>query len=168
MRPKDAQERRDATVRHRLILHAGPEPDIRPEREPQGLDLVLHSVRPLGQYLVGVLRCVEHRGPHVHQKLVRYILVEEVAHAVDEDTLGLAPVAWGVETVWVKGHVEAVREPLAASEPLSHCLGVAVVTPRGDLGAARDWVPCGVGPTDLAVLQNGASADAANGDVRRH
>ncbi len=85
--------------------------------------------------------------------VVGHSLVEQVAHRVDENHLGLRPPQRLGKLLGDELEVEPllVRMPRHAPEPLGERLGVTMRTPGTDLRAAPDRVPGGVGPFDLGV-----------------
>jgi hypothetical protein len=90
-------------------------------------------------------------------------LVEQVAHAVDEDAPGLAPAEREGQQIGVERDGEAV--PVAGIahrvETDGESFGVTVLAPRADLCAARDGAPGGVRPFDAGVFTHAESASCA-------
>ena len=86
-------------------------------------------------------------------KLVRHVLVEQVAHAVHEDQLRLLPQQGSLNACRPELQVEAllVRMPRHATKSLGKRLGVAISTARRDLCAARYRVPRGFRPLDVTI-----------------
>jgi hypothetical protein len=77
----------------------------------------------------------------------RNLLVKEVGHRVDEDQARLFPLEWVLENVRMEGDLEAVGVLgyAHALQPLSHPLGVAMLTPFGHPAAPCHRIPGGVG-----------------------
>jgi hypothetical protein len=119
--------------------------------------IVKVSRQPLGalrQHLEGVPMREQHHSQHLIDVLIGHVLVEEIGHAVDENSLRLLP----------RERLRQVRRPrlhlleglgvlqLAhGGQPGVHRLGVAGAAPRTDLAAAYGWVPRRIGPLDAAV-----------------
>ena len=84
------------------------------------------------------------------------VLVKEIAHRVDEDSLRLLPSQRKLEHVWLKGHLKAVNVVGLAHglQPLGHPLGVTVLTARADFGTAGYGVPGRFGPFDGGVKRH--------------
>ena len=61
--------------------------------------ILSHSFWSFAQNLKCVLRTERHHREHPVYEVVRHTLVEQVAHAVDEDPSRLAPAKWLVEAV---------------------------------------------------------------------
>lgn len=85
------------------------------------------------------------------------VLVEQVAHPIDEDAAGAAPGAGLGKAVRAEREVEAGFEGVAgdAAETFGEAGGVTIVAAGGDFGAAGDGVPGGVGPFDGGVVGDG-------------
>jgi len=79
--------------------------------------------------------------------------VEEVAHRVHEDHLGLTPGERLVQDPLMNRQPEPVRIVRLAHrlEPASHPLRIAIPTPRAHLGAPGQRVPGGLGPLDGGI-----------------
>src|SRR5262249_55480 len=84
----------DTLIGRALILDAGPQPDIR-ERFAVRIQVVphqvAHAVGALGQDDEDVLWTARHYVEELFDEAERHILVEGVAHAVDEGDAGLLP-----------------------------------------------------------------------------
>ena len=108
----------------------------------------------LGEHLVAVLVRRLHHLEDLVDVVVGHVLVEEVAHGVDEDGARLRPAERLVEALGAQLQLEAALVGVAgdAAEALGEGFGVAVGAAGADLGAARDGVPGGVGPLDLRAL----------------
>ena len=89
-----------------------------------------------------------HYVKYAGYELERNILVEEVAHAVDEDGLRLFPGHGQFEGVLVQGQLEGIPVVGGAHglQPFRHAFGIAVLAAGADLGASGEWVPSGFGP----------------------
>ena len=118
------------------------------------LEHVPQSGRSLGQNLVGVPVRSLHDVADGLDVVVGHVLVEEVAHRVDEDHFRRLPPQRLRQLFRHEPEVKSllVRMPGHAPEPLGERLGVAVVAAGRDLGAAADGIPRRVGPFDLGVL----------------
>ena len=80
----------------------------------------------------------------------RDILVEEVAHRVDEHISGLPPSERNSQNVGMESDIEAVSvspEPDPA-EAFRKAFSIAVPAPLADFGAAGDRIPGRLGPFD--------------------
>ena len=137
------------------VLDAHADPDVL--RPGQGGRERGEALVALGQDLEDVMLSLAHRLEDLGDHLIGDVLVEEVAHRVDEDELGLAPLQRKLQAVRPEPQVEAllVRMTGNAAPALRERLGVAVRASRGDLVAARDGVPARGGPLDAAVLGHG-------------
>ena len=89
-----------------LILHAHPHPDVRRPGEPIGQ--LAQAVASLGQDLKGMLRRVEHRIERARDELERHILMEQIAHRVDEDHSGTLPLQRCRQKILMQRQVEAI------------------------------------------------------------
>src|SRR6185295_7471460 len=86
----------------------------------------------------------------VVDEALRYLLVEQVAHRIDEDPPWLSPAERSVEKVGLKGGSKALAIPGLAHglKTFRHSFGVAELAARAHLGASGYRVPGGVGPFD--------------------
>src|SRR5437870_4546645 len=84
---------------------------------------------------------------------IRHRLVEEIAHAVDEDAAGLAPAEWEAQQIGLEGHREPSSVPRIAHrlETDGEPLCVTMLTAGADLGAPRHGVPGRIRPLDAGV-----------------
>ena len=111
------------------------------------------AVCALGEDLVNVMRCFCDNAKHLLDEGIGHILVEEVAHGVDEDSLWLPPFQRKIQCPFV------ARDPKAMSvvglphglQAFCHTLGIAIQTAGADLCAAGDGVPRCLGPFDGGV-----------------
>jgi len=80
----------------------------------------------------------------------RHLLMEQIAHRVDEDNLRLFPFERRFEGLSLNGELETVLVVGLAHgfEARCHALGIAVLASRADLCAAGDGIPGGLGPFD--------------------
>jgi len=132
-------------VRWRFHGHA--DPDVpRPRFAGMRTVPVEQTLRPFGQNLEHVMVSAPHDVEHALNECIGNPLVEQIAHAVDEDPAGSTPAQREIKTVRVKSDVGKLASPPA----LGHSLCVTELAPRGDLRAASDGIPCGVGPLDRA------------------
>jgi hypothetical protein len=85
------------------------------------------------------------------------LLVEQVAHGVDENALPGPPTERLVQLVGHKAKIEALLERMSPhpAESLRKSLGIAMLASRADLRAASDRVPGGVSPLDRRNLGHG-------------
>jgi hypothetical protein len=99
---------------------------------------------------VGALHSVE----HLVDEYARHVLVEQVAHGINEYHAGLAPAQGLLDSLWPQRQIEAKRKGMArnAAKPLREALGVAVIAPATDLSATRYRVPGHVSPFDCATI----------------
>src|SRR5579864_4918281 len=109
-----------------------------------------HPCRSLGQHLKIVLSCFAHDGEDPFDKLVRYILVEQIGHRVDEDFLGLLPFEGKVKTFRPESQIKPlfIGMSLDSSKPFGECFCVTMLTTWANFGTTRDRVPSCVGPFD--------------------
>ena len=121
-----------------------------------GLDETAHQGAALGEHLVDVPIGAFHGVEYALDVLRGNVLVEEIAHRVDEDELRTPPVCGLFEAVGAKGQIKAglERVPLDASEALGKALGIAMVATGADLCAAGNGVPGAVGPLDSAFARH--------------
>ena len=133
-------------------LHRHTHPNIRGPAQIGGE--LGQPLRPLGEDLERVPRGPLHRAEYPLNERERDFLVEEVAHAVDEDPPGLLPCERKLKPVRPQAEVEAllVGMPRDAAPALREGLGVAVLAPRADLVAAGHGVPRRVRPLDGRLL----------------
>ena len=92
----------------------------------------------LGQDLVGVPVGLLHDAADGEDIVKRHVLVEEVAHGVDEDPARLGPEEGLGQLVGDEAEVEALLVGMAghAAKALGEGLGVAMGAAGADLGAA--------------------------------
>ena len=138
------------------VLDAHAPPDVRPiGREAElGPEQVTQPFRTLGQHLVGMPVGPDHHPDDGEDLVVGDVLVEQVAHRVDEDHLGTGQPERLEEFLRDSSQVEPLLVGMAgdAPEPLGEDLGIAVGASRADLGTPPDRVPGDVGPLDGRVL----------------
>ena len=138
-----------------VVLDAHAHPDVgrpvqvgRERGEPLGA---------LGEYLIGVPRCIGHDREHLLYEVRRHLRVEEIAHRVDEDQPRRSPAVGRGQCVLVQGQGEAgpagprVAVVLVLGQP--HRLEAAgerqrvtVVAPRRHSVAPRGGIPGRVCP----------------------
>jgi len=81
----------------------------------------------------------------------RHVPVEQVAHGVDEDRVGLAEAQGGVEHPLVSRHLSEVVLVIRlahGSKAFRHPLCIAMLAARTEFRATRDRIPCGFRPFD--------------------
>lgn len=126
-----------------LVLDADAEPHVgQGKGETEEVPAPHHLAHPfwaLGEDLEGVLRCPPRDVEHVADELLGDVLVEEVAHAVDEDAPRPPPVEGLLEAVRMHANVGEDAGPphrvagrldvavLGGPEALGDGLGVAVL-----------------------------------------
>ena len=115
------------------------------------MEVALHERAALGEHLEDVPIGRFHGVEDAVDERAGDLLMEQVAHGVDEDHAGPLPGKRLRQPFGAQGEVEAVLEGMArhAAEALGQALGVAVVAAACDLGATGDGVPGRVGPFDL-------------------
>ena len=131
-------------------LHGDPHPDVVGNGLHLGASAMPEdqAISALGENLENVLGRAAHDVEDAIDVLHGDLLMEEVAHAVNEDALGGAPAERELELIGV----ERDRETVAVAwiphrlEPSGEALGIAEFAARRDLGAARNRVPRGIGP----------------------
>ena len=108
------------------------------------------AIRPLSQNLESVPIGSTHNIEDSLNEFNWNVLVEEVAHRVDEYSLRLSPAKRQFNHVRLEGQCEAfsVVRLTHGLEPLGHSLRIAEFTSGADLIAARDRVPCRLRPFD--------------------
>src|ERR1700687_1724263 len=113
-----------------------------------------NSTGALREHLKGVPSGTHHDIEDVPDEEFRYRLVEQVAHAVDEHSLGLTPTQREIQLVAMKRRPEARPVARVPHRLEAHCepLGVAVLATRANLRAPRYGIPRGVGPLDGRVI----------------
>jgi hypothetical protein len=163
-RPEQRLERDEACVgvdllqvldpaRERGVLDRDSEPDVardRPALIPVP-DIVAHERAALGQHLVDMPVRLLHRIEHLVDELTVDVLVEQVAHRVHEDHPRLLPERGLFQSRRPERQVESLLVGMSWNAPptLSEAFGVAVVTARTDLGAARHRVPRRIRPFNV-------------------
>lgn len=94
------------------------------------------------------------RGDHHVEYFVNVVLghidVEQVAHGIDENPLGLPPSKWPIQHLRLQGQLETISIVVRAHrfEPVSHSPRVAVRTAGAGMVATRHGVPRRLGPLD--------------------
>lgn len=118
---------------------------------------VAHARASLRQHLVDVPVRRLHGVEHPLDVFPRHVLVKEVAHGVDEDEARATPALRLLHARRAKGEVEPLLVGMSddAPEPLREPLGIAVVAPGAELGAARHRVPGALRPLDCGFPCHG-------------
>lgn len=90
-----------------------------------------------------MLRALSHNIPSLSQKSKVDLMVEQVAHATNENHLRLAPVQRLIEPVRMQGDLEGIilRVTVPSPESLCHPAGVTILAASRDGGASCNWVP---------------------------
>jgi len=141
-----------STVPEAAVLDRHAHPDVaRPRQLWRELD---QPLVPLGQDLEGVLLRAGHHVEHLGDVLIGDVLVEEVAHRVDEHDARAAPAQRHLQALRPQAQVEALLVGVArhTAPALGERLGVAMRASGRDLRASRHRVPRGLGPLDGAHL----------------
>ena len=120
------------------------------------LDEAAHQRTALGKHLIDMPIGALHGVEYALDVLGGNILVEEIAHRIDEDELWTPPLHGLFEAFGAKGQVEArlERVSLDATKTLRKALGIAMVATGANLRAAGDRVPSAVSPLDGAFARH--------------
>jgi len=120
------------------------------------VDVAAHEGTAFGQHLESVPMRFFHGVENLVDIVGRNVLVEQVAHGVDEDHLRLADRKGLFQAAGPKRKIETRFERVIghASEAFGKPFGIAVVAAGADLGAARYRVPRHVGPFDGGILRH--------------
>src|SRR6266536_3796544 len=108
------------------------------------------ALRALGKDLEGVLRTLAHDRERALDEFERDLVLEKVAHRIDEDHARLRPSLRGIEKICMKRRRETrgvTRAPHRV-QSFRHALRVAVLAALADLAAAGYRVPRHLGPLD--------------------
>lgn len=107
-----------------------------------------HQGTALGEDLEDMPVCRLHCAEHLVNEGRWHLLVEEVAHGVDEDQARHAPRERLVEAFGARRQVEPLLKGVAGqtAEAFGKSFGVAMVTAARDLGTPGDGIPGGVCP----------------------
>ena len=139
------EQDRDTDVGPFLVFSADTEPHI-----GQQWQLLFrqraHAARTLGEDLEGVLRSLTHGVPDLFDEVVGDLVVEHVAHRVDEHAARRAPMERLVQAFRMQRDREPVGKRLVVLQGDAFC--VAVVAAGRDFVAAGDGIPGLVGPFD--------------------
>jgi hypothetical protein len=138
-----------------FVFDADSPPDMRCLRRiaQGGAEESAESFCAFREDLVRVPVHAEHDGRDCGDVLVRDVVLEEVAHAVDEHGFRTRPLQWLQELAGDEAEVESllVRVTWDVAEAFSEGFRVAVRASRADLGAATYGVPPGVRPLDFGL-----------------
>src|SRR5580704_16179748 len=144
------------------VLQAHSPPDVREGRRESkaGVKKVSHSKRSLGQHLKCVLVGVLHYFCYFDDVRVGDMLVKEVAHGVDKNSLGPPPSQGFFELLRNESRIEAtlVRVARNATEPLRKYRSVTMCAARTYLRASSNRIPRCIGPFDFGVCRHLAFA----------
>jgi hypothetical protein len=115
------------------------------------IEKLAQAIGALCEDLIGVPVGLGHYGGDGNDVIVRNEIVEEIAHGIHKNHLGLTPAQGFGELFGDEARVEAlfVGMTLHTSEPFGKSLGVAMFAARADFCAASDGIPGRVGPLDL-------------------
>ena len=97
--------------------------------------------------------CGAHHMADLLNVVIRYLVVEEVAHRVDKNLLWRRPPDGVAQFFGYQSQVEAELKgmPLYATESFGERLGITMLTSGADFRAAPDRVPSGVRPLDFGI-----------------
>ncbi len=158
-RPNKADSRRNAaqgvgSLDEPTILDGHAHPDVC--RPPEVRGELNQTPIALRQDLKRVPMGGTHSLEHSSDVRRRDLLVEQVAHRVDEDRLWLAPAKRSIETFGPNPQVEALLVSMSrdATPTLRERLRVAVRTTRRNLSAPGHRIPRRLGPVDTAALRH--------------
>ena len=120
------------------------------------LDETAHQRTTLGKDLIDVPIGALHGVEYALNVLGGNVLVEEIAHRIDEDELWTPPLHGLFEAFGAKGQIEARLERVSfdAAKTLGKALGIAMVATGANLRAASDRVPSAVSPLDSAFTRH--------------
>ena len=142
-----------------MILNRHAAPDM-----PRGVpcpiaaaEIIPHDRTPFGQDLEYVSVRRLHDVEHLVDELRWNVFVEQVAHGIHEHHAGFFPFERLGKAVRSKRDIEPTGKRMTGhtTESLGEPFGVTVVAAPRDLGAARHWVPRGIGPLDLGFVAHG-------------
>ena len=136
------------SIIHAVVLDGCANPDVFGPGKP-GSELAQPG-RPFRQCLEPVPGRLDHGLECAEYEIVRDVLVEQIAHRVDEDEHRLLPFQGQPYPVVPQADVEALLEWVVrnATKTFREPLRVTVLAAGAHLGAAGDRVPAGVGPFD--------------------
>jgi hypothetical protein len=111
---------------------------------------IAHERGALAEDLVGVPIGPLHGVKDARDKFVRDFLVKEIAHGIHEDHSRLPPPERLLQPLGPQGQIKSGLKGMArrATKALRKSLGVTVVAPGADLGAAGYRIPRRIGPLD--------------------
>ena len=95
-----------------------------------------------------------HRVEHGIDEAARHLLVEQVAHRIDEDHARPTPGKRLAQPLRPKREVEAALERMAghSAKPLGEALGIATIAAGADLAAPGYRIPSRIRPFDRCVI----------------
>ena len=95
--------------------------------------------------------CCDHDPRDSFDIYIRDLIVEKVAHGINEDYFGFAPTQWLSQFFRNQTQVKSlfVGMALDATKTLRERFRVTVFAPGADLGAPANGIPCGVRPFDV-------------------
>ena len=138
------------------VLDTHAKPDMNQISHPVqlGPEKTPHANVALCEDLIGVPVGAPHYVTNRGDVRGRHVLVEQVAHRVDEYSARPTPTKRFVEFLGDETQVEALLEGMARHTPetFRECLRVAELAARADLGAPTDRVPGSVGPLDAGAV----------------
>ena len=152
------------------IFHTHPKGNMRQIAHPSELvrQKSAESFVPLREHLEDVPVGTPHHLANTPDVLGWNVLVEEVAHRVDEYLSRASPMQRLFELLWHESEVEPLfeRMPWNTSKAFCECLRVAEFATGTNLGASANGVPSCVGPLDRRAVAHMASlSDSVTGEV---
>src|SRR3989338_952437 len=134
-----------------LVLNTQTHPNIlRPVDEPVELAQIIRALRKdLKLVPIGAAYDVK----HLKEIGYRHVLVKQVTHRVDEDTLRFPPLQRKVQHVGLKRQLEAITViPLPHSlQTLCNAFGITVLTAGTDFDTSCDRIPGGLRPFNRGI-----------------
>src|SRR5580704_2818231 len=98
--------------------------------------------------------CPRHNLRYFADVIVRHLLMEQVAHGVDEDHSRAPPGQWFHQLAgnepWIKTTLISMANN--STESLGEPLGITELAPWADFCTAADRVPGCIGPFDLGLI----------------
>ena len=143
----------------RCVFNRNAKPDVawHTPASVTSTDVVTHERAALGQHLVHVPVRALHRIKHPINERPVNVLVEKVAHRIDENHPRPLPLARLLKPRRPQRQVEAllIRMTDDATPAFRKARRIAIVTPGSDLGATRHRVPSRIRPFNFRFLCHG-------------
>ena len=138
------------------ILHADAPPDMTLlcSKAKFAFKQTLQTIRPLGQNLISVPVSSRHHAGNRDNIIIRHVLVEKVAHRVDENHPGSSPAQWVAELFRNDSQIETKFKRMVghATKPFSESLRVAMQTAGADLRASANGIPSCICPFNFRFV----------------